>query len=227
MARVFVLVTCRLHACASLRVMGLCISALAVVEGSFLSRIERLAWLFTGTCGLDARIRRRPLVTVAMAIAPTVTAAIASTVAPAITTPAAAIALEFAFGTRVRLGVSFSLRGGFFVDQRLPVGNRNLIVVGVNFVEGQEAVAIAAIFDEGRLQGRFDAGDLCQINIAAQQFSGGRLVVEFFYPAIAKHHDPGLFRVGGIDKHLVGFVIHWNCVLGSEIRARDPAIGVS
>ena len=44
-------------------------------------------------------------------------------------------------------------RGAFvFLDQRLPVGDRNLIIVGMDFREGQEAMAVAAIFHEGRLQ---------------------------------------------------------------------------
>ena len=96
----------------------------------------------------------------------------------------------------------------------------------MDFVEGEEAVPVAAVLDEGGLQRGFNAGDFGQIDIAAQKLAGGRLVVEFLYAAILEHHDPGLFRVGGIDKHLVGFVVHGDCVLGGEIRARDPEIGV-
>jgi hypothetical protein len=45
-------------------------------------------------------------------------------------------------------------------DQRLTIGNGDLIVIGMNFAEGEEAVAVAAIFDEGGLQRRFDPRDL-------------------------------------------------------------------
>src|SRR3954453_16159797 len=38
------------------------------------------------------------------------------------------------------------------LDQRLTVGDRDLVIVGMDFAEGEEAVAIAAIFDEGCLQ---------------------------------------------------------------------------
>jgi hypothetical protein len=43
------------------------------------------------------------------------------------------------------------------LDQRLTIGDRDLIIVGMDFAEGEEAVPIAAIFDKGRLQRRFDA----------------------------------------------------------------------
>src|SRR5271155_2865350 len=42
----------------------------------------------------------------------------------------------------------------FLVDQRLPVGDRDLVVIRVDFAEGQEAVPIAAVVDEGGLQRR-------------------------------------------------------------------------
>ena len=47
-------------------------------------------------------------------------------------------------------------------QKRLPVGDRDLIVVGVNFAEGQKSVAVSAIIDEGRLQRRLDARYLCR-----------------------------------------------------------------
>jgi hypothetical protein len=52
------------------------------------------------------------------------------------------------------LALLFGLAMGAFVgfDQRLTVGDRDLVIVGVNFAEGEEAVAVAAIFDEGRLE---------------------------------------------------------------------------
>ena len=92
---------------------------------------------------------------------------------------------------------------GFLFKQRLPVGDRDLVVVGMDFVEGQEAVAVAAVVDEGCLQRRFDARDLCQINVAAKQFARRRLVIELLYAAVAEHHHPSFLRVGGVDKHLV------------------------
>ena len=105
---------------------------------------------------------------------------------------------------RVRsAGFLLGLRSGLLLEERLPVGDRDLIVVGMNFVEGEEAVAVAAVVDEGRLQRRLNARHLGEIDIAAQQFAGGDFEVEFLYPAVAQHHDPGLLGMRGIDKHLV------------------------
>jgi hypothetical protein len=90
------------------------------------------------------------------------------------------------------------------LDQRLTVGDRDLIVVRVDFAERQEAVAVAAIFDERRLQRRFYARDLGEIDIAAELLALGGLEIKFFDAVAADHNDPGLFRVGGVDQHLVG-----------------------
>ena len=46
------------------------------------------------------------------------------------------------------------------LDQRLPVGDRDLVVVGMDFRKGEEAVAVAAVIDERRLQRRLDPRDL-------------------------------------------------------------------
>jgi hypothetical protein len=90
------------------------------------------------------------------------------------------------------------------LDQRLTVGDRNLIIVGVDFAEGQEAVAVAAIFDEGGLQRRLYAGDLGEIDVTAQLLALGGLEVKLFDAIAADDNDPGLFRVGSIDQHFVG-----------------------
>jgi len=100
------------------------------------------------------------------------------------------------------LGLAMSAFVG--LDQRLTVGDRDLVVIRMDFAEGQEAMAVAAIFDERRLQRRFYARDLGQINIAAQLLALGGLEIKFFDAIAADHDDPGLFRVGGIDQHLVG-----------------------
>src|SRR5690606_39013904 len=46
---------------------------------------------------------------------------------------------------------------GLCLQQGLTVGNGNLVVVGMNFAEGKETMAIAAIFDERGLERWFDA----------------------------------------------------------------------
>jgi hypothetical protein len=110
------------------------------------------------------------------------------------------------------IGAAFALflflaMGAFVgLDQRLTVRHRDLVIVRMDFAKSQEAVAIAAIFNEGGLQRGLNAGDLRQIDIAAQLFALGGLEIKLFDAVAADHDHPGLFRVGGIDQHFVG---HW------------------
>ena len=123
---------------------------------------------------------------------------------------AIAAAARIAVARTAAVGAVFALLFGLAMgalvrlDQRLAIGDRNLIIVGVDFAEGQEAVAVAAIFDEGRLQRRLYARDLGEVDVAAQLLALGGLEIKFFDAIAADHNDPGLFRVGGIDQHFVG-----------------------
>ena len=107
-------------------------------------------------------------------------------------------------GTVLALFLGFAMGAFVGLDQRLTVGDRNLIIVGMDFAEGEEAVAVAAIFDEGRLQRRFYPCHLGEVDIAAQLFALGSFEIKFLDAIAADHNDPGLFRVGGIDQHFVG-----------------------
>ena len=119
---------------------------------------------------------------------------------------AARIAVARAAAVGAILRLFFGLAVGAFVrlDQRLAIGDRNLIIVRMNFAEGQKAVAVAAIFDEGGLQRRFYARDLGEIDISTQLLALGGLEIKFFDSIAADNDDPGLFRVGSIDQHFVG-----------------------
>ena len=86
------------------------------------------------------------------------------------------------------------------LEQR-AVGLRDLIVVGVDLAEGEEAVAVAAILDEGRLQRRLDPRYLGEVDVALELELGRGLEVEVGEVAVIEHHRPGLFRVGGVDQH--------------------------
>nr|WP_309144746.1 hypothetical protein [Bradyrhizobium sp. CCGB12] len=103
------------------------------------------------------------------------------------------------------LGLAMSLFLSF--NQRLPVGDRDLVVVRMDFAEGEEAVAVAAIFDESGLERGFDPGDLGEVDIPAQLLALCGLEIKLFDAIAADHDDPGLLRVGGIDQHLVGHVL--------------------
>ncbi len=79
--------------------------------------------------------------------------------------PAVGTVFRFLFGLAVGAFIS--------LDQRLPVGDGDLVIVRVDFAEGEEAVAIAAVFDEGRLQRRFNAGDFGKVDITAKLLALG------------------------------------------------------
>ncbi len=81
---------------------------------------------------------------------------------------------------------------GFRLQKRLPVGQRNLVIVGVNFGKGQKSMAVAAVIHEGCLERRFDARHLCQIDIAAYLFFMFGLEIEFFN---ANFHEQTTTRV--------------------------------
>lgn len=91
-----------------------------------------------GERGIDARVLD-DLALDALAVAAAARIAVARTAAAVVGTV---------------FGFFFGLAMGAFVrlDQRLTVGDRNLVIIGMDFAEGEEAVAVAAIFDEGGLQ---------------------------------------------------------------------------
>ena len=79
--------------------------------------------------------------------------------------------------------------------QSLPISDGNLVVIGMDFREGEEPVTVAAVLDKRRLQRGFDPRHLGEIDIAAQRLLACRFEIEFFDPVTAQHHHPGFFRV--------------------------------
>jgi hypothetical protein len=119
-------------------------------------------------------------------------------------TAGVAVARAAAVGAVLALFFRFAMGAFVGFDQRLPVGDRNLIIVRMDFAEGQKTVTVAAVLDEGRLQRWLYARDLGEIDIAAQLFALGGLEIKLFDAIAADHDNPGLFRVGSIDQHFVG-----------------------
>jgi len=74
--------------------------------------------------------------------------------------------------------VVFGRLGG---HQRLPIGYRNPVVVGVNFTEGEEPVTVSAVFDERRLKRRFDPRYAGEVDVSFELLLGRSLKIEFFY----------------------------------------------
>lgn len=96
---------------------------------------------------------------------------------------------------------------GLGLQESLTVGEGNLIVIRVDFGEGQEAVAVAAVIDEGRLERRLDARDLGKVDIAADLLLVFGFEVEFFYAVPAYDDNPRLLSVRRVDKHFLCHVI--------------------
>jgi hypothetical protein len=74
----------------------------------------------------------------------------------------------------------------------------------MNFAEGEKAVAVPAVVDEGGLQRRLDARHLGQIDVAAKLLTVCGFEVEFLDAMAAQNNHPGLLRMGRIDEHFVG-----------------------
>ncbi len=63
--------------------------------------------------------------------------------------------------------VVLAMGAALFLEQRLTVRDRDLIIIGMNFGEGQKTVAVAAVVDEGGLKRGLHPSDLRKIDIAA------------------------------------------------------------
>ena len=74
----------------------------------------------------------------------------------------------------------------------------------MDFGKGQEALAVAAIFDKGGLQRRLNARHLGEIDVALEGPLGSSLEIELFDFISVENDDPGFFRVVGVDQHALG-----------------------
>ena len=93
------------------------------------------------------------------------------------------------------------------LEQALPVGDGDLVVVGMDFAEGEEAVPVAAVFDEGRLQAGLYPDHLGEIDVALELALGRCLDIEILEPVTIQHHHAGFFRVRGVDQHSLGHLV--------------------
>src|SRR5438552_2322954 len=71
----------------------------------------------------------------------------------------------------------------------------------MDFREGEEAVAVATVFDERRLQRRLDADHLGEVDVALQRLARRRLEIELFKSCTVDDDHPCLFGVARIDEH--------------------------
>ena len=88
-----------------------------------------------------------------------------------------------------------------FGHDGFAVGDRDLIIIRVDFVKGQEAVAVAAVFHEGGLQAGLYAGDLGEIDVPAKLATRAGFEIEFLNLAAVYDRDARFFRVRRVDQH--------------------------
>ena len=122
-----------------------------------------------------------------------------TTAAAAAITRTAIIAIAatlFAGVLLVILVLACSFRLG--IDQGLPIGDRDLVVIRMNFAESEKAMAITAILNECSLKGRFYTRHPRQIDIAFDLFLMFRFKVKFFNSIAANHDNPCFLLVGGV-----------------------------
>ena len=95
---------------------------------------------------------------------------------------------------------------GFFGQQLFAVFLRDLVVVRMDFAERQEAVAIAAVIDERRLQRRFNARYLGEIDVAAELSLVPGFEVKVFDLTVRNDGHPSFLLVGSVDQHELAHV---------------------
>ena len=92
--------------------------------------------------------------------------------------------------------VLLTLGQGFLLEERLSIGDRDLVIIRVNLGEGQKTMAISAIVDESGLERGLYAGDLGKIDIPAQRPLAGGFEVKFLELDCLAGPPPG-FPPGG------------------------------
>ena len=90
---------------------------------------------------------------------------------------------------------------GFLAKQGFAIGLGDLVIIGMDFAEGQKAVAIAAIVDERRLERRFYPGDLGEIDIPFELLVLGGFEVKLLDPVSFGDGDPSLLGMARVDQH--------------------------
>ncbi len=104
-------------------------------------------------------------------------------------------------GRSLRGLLVFAFLGGGFGQKRVTIRLGDLVVVRVDFAEGEEAVPVAAILYKGGLERGFDPGNLGEIDISPELALFPGFEVEIFNLAVGDDSNPGFLRVRGVDKH--------------------------
>src|SRR5690606_36068937 len=91
-------------------------------------------------------------------------------------------------------------------------------VVAGDFLQRQEAVAVAAILDECRFERRLEPGDPALVDVAFLLFLRRLLDIDVVQRLAIDDRHPQLFGLGGIDQHS----LHW--LLPQALTARKAGL---
>ena len=130
----------------------------------------------------------------------------ATTFAPALArTIVTPLFTPFLAGARTAIFFIFlgPCKSALFFDQRFAVGQRDLIIIGVNFGKGQKPVPIAAVIHKSRLKRGFNPRHFSQIDVSCNLAFVYCFKIEFFNTISVHHNNPCLLGMGGVDKHFL------------------------
>ena len=88
-----------------------------------------------------------------------------------------------------------------FLDAGLVVVDASLEVVAGDFLQRQEAVALAAVFDEGRFERRLEPGDAALVDVGLLLFLRRLLDVDVVKGLSVDDGDAQLFCLRRVDQH--------------------------
>lgn len=92
---------------------------------------------------------------------------------------------------------------GLFLGKGQSILIGDLVIVRMDLVESEEAVTIAAVFDERRLQRGFYSRDLGQIDISANRPLGCGFEIKFLDFGSIDYDDAGLLGMTCVDQHFL------------------------
>ena len=87
-----------------------------------------------------------------------------------------------------------------FFQERLTVGDRDLIIIGVDLGKGEETVPVTAVIDESGLQRGFDPRYLGKVDVASQLALVDGFEIEFLDLVAIQNDNAGLFRMCRVNK---------------------------
>lgn len=111
---------------------------------------------------------------------------------------------EVDFGERLVIVVLREWGIGLRLKKGKEVGERNMVIVGMNLGKWKEEMEIEEILKEWRMKRRLEKGEEWEVDIEFKMFIMLRLEIELLNIVEESEDKEGIIRVGGIYKNFVG-----------------------